>query len=294
MQVHYSTVAGGLEPDQTEVLLRLTEEAPASLVTTRPLPIRDLDIQAGDPEAAFTHTFTNFKATPLTIISTTPHMHLLGKRLEAHHIQEGGERACVLRVPDWDFQWQQGYRPVEPVVVQPGESIELTCVYDNSPANQPVINGAQAEPQDVAWGEGTRDEMCLLYLQMIDPWTPEASSDAVCQPAVSECATGCDADGSVTACTMSCEAMNGTCFLCAVQELVECTRSTCGLQLLGMRECFTECGTNEVVLDGDLDACFRATCPQPYADLLACADPVIASGACDAAFSSCGLTVRNP
>jgi hypothetical protein len=294
MQVHYSTVAGGLAPDQTEVLLRLTEEAPASLVTTRPLPIRALDIKAGDPAAAFTQVFTNFRATPLTIISTTPHMHLLGKRLEAHHLTAHGERACVLRVPRWDFQWQQGYRPVEAVVVQPGESIELTCEYDNSAANQPVINGVQAEPQDVTWGEGTRDEMCLLYLQMVDPWAPEVVSDAVCRPEVSACATGCPAGDPVTACAMGCEAMNGACFLCTVQALVACTRSTCGLELLMMRDCFQACGTNEVVLDGDLDACFRATCPQPYAGLLACADPMIAAGTCDEGFLTCGLTMRAP
>lgn len=288
MQVHYSTIAGPLTEDMTDVQLQLTETAPTSLVTTKPLPIRDLDIKAGDAASTFTHTFKNFRSQPLTIISTTAHMHLLGKRLEAHHITSAGERECVLRVPDWDFQWQQGYRPVEPVVVQPGESVELTCEYDNSVANQPVVNGAQAEPRDVTWGEGTSDEMCLLYLQLVEPFTPEVISESVCQPAVSACAQqGCD--GSALGCALGCDEMDGACFLCAIPKIVDCTRSTCGLELLAMRACFNECGTNEVVLDGDLDACFRSTCPEPYAALLTCADPVVAAGTCDVAFAECGI-----
>jgi hypothetical protein len=41
--------------------------------------------------------------------------------------------------------------------------MQLTCEYDNSAANQPVIDGVQQPPKDVAWGEGTADEMCLNY-----------------------------------------------------------------------------------------------------------------------------------
>ena len=50
--------------------------------------------------------------------------------------------------------------------VYPGDSLRLSCTWDNSEANQPVIDGQVAAPHDVQWGEGTTDEMCLgvLYL----------------------------------------------------------------------------------------------------------------------------------
>jgi mono/diheme cytochrome c family protein len=292
MQVHYNTLGGALVPDQTQVEMILTEDEPDFLITTRPLPIRDLDIKAGDAASVFTHTFFNFRKSPLRIISTTAHMHLLGKRLEAHHINAADERSCMLRVPQWDFQWQQGYRPVETIEVLPGESIELTCEYDNSAANQPIVNGVQTEPRDVTWGEGTTDEMCLLYLQMIDPFTPAVDTQAVCQPAVSTCAQTCDT--SSLDCTLGCDAMDGTCFLCSIDALVECTRSTCGLQLLNMRNCLTECGTSEVVIDGDITSCFEATCPAEYAALQTCADPILDAGTCDTLLAPCGLTRPAP
>ena len=54
----------------------------------------------------------------------------------------------------------------EPVVLQPDDELVLTCSWDNSQANQPEVNGEQQASQDVAWGEGSTDEMCLstLYL----------------------------------------------------------------------------------------------------------------------------------
>jgi hypothetical protein len=45
----------------------------------------------------------------------------------------------------------------------------MTCVYDNSAAHQPVVNGVQQAPRDVAWGEGTLDEMCLTYAVVLVP-----------------------------------------------------------------------------------------------------------------------------
>ena len=43
-------------------------------------------------------------------------------------------------------------------------TLQLECDYDNSFANQPMVNGQQGTPKDVSWGESTLDEMCLTYL----------------------------------------------------------------------------------------------------------------------------------
>ena len=40
------------------------------------------------------------------------------------------------------------------------------------PANQPIVNGEQIEPNNVEWGDGTLDEMYLLYTTTIDPYRP--------------------------------------------------------------------------------------------------------------------------
>jgi hypothetical protein len=43
----------------------------------------------------------------------------------------------------------------------PGDELRIECHWDNSPENQPIVGGQQQVPQDVGWGEGTSDEMCL-------------------------------------------------------------------------------------------------------------------------------------
>ena len=44
-----------------------------------------------------------------------------------------------------------------------GDTVRLSCTYDNSAASQPVVNGVPLVPTDLVWGEKTTDEMCLNY-----------------------------------------------------------------------------------------------------------------------------------
>lgn len=106
---------------------------------------------------------------PLIIHHVAHHMHQLGTTglQEVRHAD--GTTQCLVDLPRWDFAWQGGYSLVEPVTVNPEDEIVLRCSWDNSAGNQPVIDGAVAEPQDVAWGEGTRDEMCLSTLYLTGP-----------------------------------------------------------------------------------------------------------------------------
>ena len=49
-----------------------------------------------------------------------------------------------------------------------GDTIRVTCRFDNSPNRLPVVNGKQLKSLYVLWGEGTTDEMCLGLLQTAD------------------------------------------------------------------------------------------------------------------------------
>ena len=53
-------------------------------------------------------------------------------------------------MPDYNFDWQSGYRFAEPVLFNPGDNLHIECEYDNSGSDV-----------DVNWGDGTDDEMCL-------------------------------------------------------------------------------------------------------------------------------------
>jgi hypothetical protein len=98
---------------------------------------------------------------PVVLHRANHHMHELGvsQRSEVRHAD--GSTSCLLDIPDWDFAWQGAYTLAEPVVLRPGDELWMGCTWDNSAANQPIVDGEAREPADVAWGEGTSDEMCL-------------------------------------------------------------------------------------------------------------------------------------
>ena len=49
------------------------------------------------------------------------------------------------------------------------DTLWMECTWDNSASNQPIVDGEVQEPVDVAWGEGTSDEMCLSGFYVTGP-----------------------------------------------------------------------------------------------------------------------------
>jgi mono/diheme cytochrome c family protein len=103
---------------------------------------------------------------PLRIYGVAGHMHLRGVDIRLE-LNPGTPRAqTLLHIPRWDFHWQDAYYLEHPVDAQPGDTIRVTCRFDNSRAAQPVVGGKRLAPRYVLWGEGTTDEMCLGLLQV--------------------------------------------------------------------------------------------------------------------------------
>jgi mono/diheme cytochrome c family protein len=100
---------------------------------------------------------------PLRIYGVAGHMHLRGVdiRLEL-------KARTLLHIPRWNFHWQDAYYLAQPVDASPGDTIRVTCRFDNSAKHQPVVRGKRLAPRYVLWGEGTTDEMCLGLLQVAD------------------------------------------------------------------------------------------------------------------------------
>jgi hypothetical protein len=177
LQVHYNLLNGPGESDQTEVDLKLDDSVEKKAFV---LPWASLDwvnhhhmpIPAGQPDVR--HSW-QFDPTPVmnyitdvvpphqafTIYSAAAHMHLRGKSERLDIVHADGGSTCLLDVPDWDFHWQGSYAFSEPKVFHPGDQLRIACQWDNSPGNQPWVDGVQETPRDLNWGEGTHDEMCL-------------------------------------------------------------------------------------------------------------------------------------
>jgi mono/diheme cytochrome c family protein len=100
---------------------------------------------------------------PLRIYGVAGHMHTRGYDIR---IQLNGR--TLLHIPRWNFHWQDAYYLAKPVDANVGDTIRVTCKFDNSAVKQPLVNGTLLRPRYVLWGEGTTDEMCLGLLQAAD------------------------------------------------------------------------------------------------------------------------------
>jgi hypothetical protein len=89
------------------------------------------------------------------------HMHMRGQSIKLELNPETNAAKTLLHIPKWDFHWQGNYWFQTPVQVKKGDVLRITCTFDNSNTNQPVISDKTLEPRYVVWGEGTTDEMCL-------------------------------------------------------------------------------------------------------------------------------------
>jgi len=189
MQVHYNTLSSEPVQDQTTFQVRLSDEVERAATV---MPITNyrwisgnetMAIEAGDPDAQASHDLDlsadvlDYLGTeaglsngdPFLVHSVGLHMHLLGTKATAWLERADTSEQCLLDIPEWDFDWQGAYDLQTPVEVNPGDRFHMQCHWDNSEDNQPVIDGERAAPQDVAWGEGTRDEMCLAILYITAP-----------------------------------------------------------------------------------------------------------------------------
>ena len=94
----------------------------------------------------------------LDAISIHAHMHLLGRVMTVTAHLPDGTTQPMLKIDDWDFEWQIRYTYKQPVPLPTGTRIVAECVYDNSAANP---KNPSKPPRVVFSGFETTDEMCL-------------------------------------------------------------------------------------------------------------------------------------
>ncbi len=165
LQIHYNTAAGGVGSDQTSIEMMTATEVEREafmmlwadidwLGGNMPIPAGDADVEhtwALDPTLVMDFlTDVVPPDQPFMIHSSSQHMHLLGTRARQDILRADGSNTCLVDIPQWDFGWQSAYRFSDPVRFEPGDTLRLSCHWDNASGTQ-----------DVNWGEGTGDEMCL-------------------------------------------------------------------------------------------------------------------------------------
>ncbi|UQA59912.1 hypothetical protein [Polyangium aurulentum] len=163
MQMHYYAPKPGAL-DRSEYRLRLATEAPAAEVFMDVFGPVPFTIPAGASQHVERAAITN-EGAPMTIYGVLPHMHLLGRSYDAWIEDDAGAGACVAR-GDFEFHHQALYMFDEPVPWQPGQRFVTECTWDNSATGK---GQTHFPPLDVAWGEGTNQEMCFMVAYVSQP-----------------------------------------------------------------------------------------------------------------------------
>ncbi len=167
MQIHYYARSGA-SPDQTRVGLYYAKSKVEKRLIY--LPVLPLDARGNVsltiPAGANRHVVNTEFLVPLLlgaqVVSVFPHMHLLGTDIKAEIVDTLGRNPRPLvHIDKWDFNWQGPYVFSEPVKLPALNRVRLSCTYDNSAANPRNPNNPL---KTVRWGEGTEDEMCLVFL----------------------------------------------------------------------------------------------------------------------------------
>ena len=97
-------------------------------------------------------------------LAVYPHAHYLGKVLEAYATLPGGERRWLIRIPDWNPDWQAVFYYREPLFLPKGTVISMRYRYDNSAAN---VRNPRQPPVRVKSGDQSTDEMAHLWLELL-------------------------------------------------------------------------------------------------------------------------------
>jgi Flp pilus assembly protein TadD len=121
-----------------------------------------LDIPAGAKSFLVSDDFT--LPLDVDVLSVYPHAHYLGKLLEGYATLPDGKRKWLIRIPDWDLNWQSVYRYEKPVFLPKGTVVSMRYRYDNSEGNPRNPNHP---PKRVVGGNGSTDEMGHLWLQVL-------------------------------------------------------------------------------------------------------------------------------
>ncbi|MGA8027292.1 MAG: tetratricopeptide repeat protein [Bryobacteraceae bacterium] len=98
------------------------------------------------------------------VLAIYPHAHYLGKLVEAWATLPDGRRRWLIRIPDWDINWQAVYDYRRPVPLPKGTQIAMRITYDNSELNPRNPNHP---PKRVRTGNLSEDEMGHVWLQVL-------------------------------------------------------------------------------------------------------------------------------
>jgi hypothetical protein len=161
LQLHLHP-SGKAESEQSSIGVYLTDKPPERSMVNIGLIYKKIDIPPGEREYRCRDDFT--LPIDMDAYGLFPLMHLLGRQFTLTAQSPDGSELTILRIDDWDFNWQSDYQFQKPVRIKAGTKLVMETVHDNSGEN---IRNPNRPPRRVKWGEQTTDEMAVALLQLV-------------------------------------------------------------------------------------------------------------------------------
>jgi mono/diheme cytochrome c family protein/thiol-disulfide isomerase/thioredoxin len=158
IQVHYHT-RGKAETDRSKIGIYFAKKPVKQVLHWSVVINPELVLPPGQSSIEIKAAWE----VPVDVVlrNVSPHMHLLGRDMQISAKFPDGTVHDLIRIDDWDFNWQYTYHLETPMELPKGTVVYLVSHFDNSAANPRNPNHP---PKEVRWGEATTDEMCIGFL----------------------------------------------------------------------------------------------------------------------------------
>ncbi|RME04663.1 MAG: thiol-disulfide isomerase [Deltaproteobacteria bacterium] len=131
-EIHY-TPTGKVERDRSAIGLTFADRRPRWEVHTNGLLNTMISIPPGAADFEIQKSFSF--PYDIRVLSFMPHMHLRGKSWEYRVRYPNGRIETLLKIPNYDFNWQIIYHFADPPRIPRGSKILCIAHWDNSPNN---------------------------------------------------------------------------------------------------------------------------------------------------------------
>ncbi len=162
LNIHYAP-SSKVDYDKSKIKLYYTKDPVEHEIKT--LAIRETHISNQpfylDAETVPTFYVSYTVEEEMNLVSILPHMHYLGKSFKALAVTPDGDAIPLIKIDEWDFNWQSTYLFNEVIKIPAQSIILVTATYDNTTENPANPNNPAI---DVGYGWNTTDEMMNLVI----------------------------------------------------------------------------------------------------------------------------------
>ncbi len=161
IQLHMQST-GRPESIRASVGLYFTDDPPARTPMMMRLGRQSIDIPPGERRYVVRDRFT--LPVGAELIGVQPHAHFRATEVAGFATFPDGRTEPLIRISDWDFNWQDVYRYRTRPFLPAGTTVAMEYVYDNSADNP---RNPDHPPRRVRFGQFSNDEMGDLWLQLL-------------------------------------------------------------------------------------------------------------------------------